>query len=47
LETLAVSAHHLAADELLGQAAWPSLTMAVVALIPLIVVGPLSGRGQE
>ena len=47
LETLAVSAHHLAADELLGQAAWPSLTMAVVALIPLLVVGPLSGRSQQ
>jgi iron(III) transport system permease protein len=46
LETLAVSAHHLAADELLGQAAWPSLTMAAVALIPLLVVGPLSGRSQ-
>ena len=47
LETLAVSAHHLAADELLGQAAWPSLTMAVVALIPLILLGPLSSQSRQ
>ena len=40
MDTLAVSAHQLAADELLAQAAWPSLMMALVGLLPLIILGP-------
>lgn len=43
LETLAVSAHHLAADELLSQAAWPAMMIAVVGLFPLLILGPTSG----
>ena len=45
LETLAVSAHHLAADELLSQAAWPAMMIAVVGLFPLLILGPTS-RGK-
>lgn len=40
LDTLAVAAHQLASDELLAQAAWPSLMIALVGLLPLIVLGP-------
>ena len=40
LETLAVTAHQLAADELLSQAAWPSLMIALVGLLPLMILGP-------
>ncbi len=40
LDTLAVAAHQLAADELLAQAAWPSLMIALVGLLPLIILGP-------
>ncbi|MBU3725607.1 MAG: iron ABC transporter permease [Burkholderiaceae bacterium] len=47
LETLAVAAHHLAADELLAQAAWPAITMAIVALLPLAILGPLFGGGRR
>ena len=44
LETLAVAAHHLAADELLSQAAWPALMIGVVGLIPLLLLGPALRR---
>lgn len=37
LETLAVSAHHLAADELLSEAAWPAIMIGLVGLLPLLV----------
>ncbi len=37
VETLAVSAHHLAADELLSQAAWPAIMIGLVGLLPLLV----------
>lgn len=47
LETLAVSAHHLAADELLAQAAWPAIAMAIVALLPLAILGPFLGAGRR
>ncbi|MEY2776330.1 MAG: iron transport system permease [Pseudomonadota bacterium] len=40
VETLAVAAHHLAADERLADAAWPSLAIAVVGLIPVLLLGP-------
>lgn len=40
VETLAVSAHHLAADERLADAAWPSLAIALVGLIPVLLLGP-------
>jgi iron(III) transport system permease protein len=40
VETLATAAHQFAADERLAQAAWPSLTIALVGLIPLLVLGP-------
>lgn len=46
LETLAVSAHHLAADELLAQAAWPALMIAVVGLLPLLFLGPALRRDR-
>jgi iron(III) transport system permease protein len=46
LETLAVSAHHLAADELLSQAAWPAMMIAVVGLFPLLILGPTSSGKQ-
>ncbi|MFN5257758.1 MAG: ABC transporter permease [Burkholderiales bacterium] len=46
LETLAVSAHHLAADELLAQAAWPALMIAVVGLLPLLLLGPALRRDR-
>jgi len=45
METLAVSAYQLASDELLAQAAWPALMIAVVGLAPLLILGPmLRGR---
>jgi iron(III) transport system permease protein len=45
VETLAVAAHHLAADEQLAMAAWPALAIAVVGLLPLVWLGPaLKGR---
>jgi iron(III) transport system permease protein len=37
LETLAVSAHHLASDELLSEAAWPAIMIGLVGLLPLLV----------
>jgi iron(III) transport system permease protein len=47
VETLAVAAHHLAADELLSEAAWPAIMIAVVGLLPLILLGPmLRGKSQ-
>jgi iron(III) transport system permease protein len=47
VETLAVAAHHLAADELLSEAAWPAIMIAVVGLLPLIFLGPmLRGKSQ-
>jgi len=46
LETLAVAAHHLAADELLSEAAWPAMMIAVVGLLPLMVLGPALQRRQ-
>jgi iron(III) transport system permease protein len=47
VETLAVAAHHLAADELLSEAAWPAIMIAVVGLLPLVILGPmLRGKTQ-
>ena len=47
VETLAVAAHHLAADELLSEAAWPAIMIAIVGLLPLVVLGPmLRGKPQ-
>ncbi len=40
VETLAVAAHHLAADERLADAAWPSIAIALVGLIPVLLLGP-------
>jgi iron(III) transport system permease protein len=40
VETLAVAAHHFAADERLADAAWPSIAIALVGLIPVLVLGP-------
>lgn len=40
LETLATAAHHLATDELLSAAAWPSIMIALVGLLPMIILGP-------
>lgn len=40
LETLATAAHHLAADELLSAAAWPSIMIALVGLLPMVILGP-------
>lgn len=40
VETLAIAAHHLAADERLADAAWPSLAIAVVGLVPVLLLGP-------
>jgi iron(III) transport system permease protein len=37
LETLAVSAHHLASDELLSEAAWPAIMIGLVGLLPLLL----------
>lgn len=45
LETLAVAAHHLAADELLAAAAWPSLMIAAVGLAPMLLLGPALRQG--
>lgn len=47
LETLAVAAHHLAADELLAEAAWPAIAMALVALLPLAILGPFLGARRR
>ena len=44
LETLSIAAYHLASDELLGQAAWPALMIAVVGLIPILLLGPALKR---
>jgi len=38
-DTLATQAYHLAKDERLGEAAWPSLAIVLVALIPVLVTG--------
>ena len=47
VETLAVAAHHLAADELLSEAAWPAIMIAVVGLLPMVILGPmLRGKSQ-
>jgi hypothetical protein len=35
-----VAAHHFAADERLADAAWPSIAIALVGLIPVLVLGP-------
>lgn len=40
VETLAVAAHQLASDERLADAAWPSLAITVVGLIPVLLLGP-------
>ena len=40
VETLAVAAHNFAADERLADAAWPSIAIALVGLIPVLVLGP-------
>jgi iron(III) transport system permease protein len=40
VETLAVAAYQFAADERLADAALPSIAIAVVGLIPLLLLGP-------
>jgi iron(III) transport system permease protein len=40
VETLAVAAHQFAADERLADAAWPSLAIALVGLLPVLILGP-------
>jgi len=40
VETLAVAAHQFAADERLADAAWPSIAIALVGLLPVLVLGP-------
>jgi len=40
VETLAVAAHQLAADERLADAAWPSMAIAIVGLVPVLLLGP-------
>lgn len=40
LETLSVAAYHLASDELLSEAAWPAIMIALVGLLPLALLGP-------
>jgi iron(III) transport system permease protein len=40
VETLAVAAYQFAADERLADAALPSITIALVGLIPLLLLGP-------
>lgn len=40
LETLSVAAYHLASDELLAEAAWPAILIALVGLLPLMLLGP-------
>jgi iron(III) transport system permease protein len=44
VETLAVAAHHFAADELLSQAAWPAILIGLVGLVPLVLLGPALKR---
>jgi iron(III) transport system permease protein len=44
VETLAVAAHHFAADELLSQAAWPAILIGLVGLVPLMLLGPALKR---
>lgn len=44
LETLAVSAHHLASDELLSEAAWPAIMIGLVGLLPLLVQAAVPER---
>lgn len=41
-DTLAVAAYNFAADERLAEAAWPSLAIALVGVLPLFVLGPRS-----
>ena len=40
VETLATAAHQFAADERLAEAAWPSLAIAAVGLLPVLLLGP-------
>ena len=40
VETLAVAAYQFAADERLADAALPSIAIAIVGLIPLLLLGP-------
>ncbi|NBT75406.1 MAG: iron ABC transporter permease [Betaproteobacteria bacterium] len=40
MQTLAIGAYQFAADERLAEAAWPSLGIAVVGLMPLLLLGP-------
>ncbi|MEY3969105.1 MAG: hypothetical protein RL617_118 [Pseudomonadota bacterium] len=40
VETLATAAHHFASDERLADAAAPSLAIALVGLLPLLILGP-------
>ncbi|MBF9029437.1 ABC transporter permease subunit [Rhodobacterales bacterium HKCCE3408] len=46
-DTLAVQAHRLAADERLDQAAVPSLVIAAVGLLPVILLCRALGRGRR
>ena len=45
-DTLAVQAHHLAADERLAEAALPSLAIVVVGIPPLILLSRAIARGR-
>lgn len=44
VETLAVAAHNFASDERLAEAAYPSMLIILVGLIPVLLMGPRSDR---
>ncbi|GAB3629763.1 Sulfate transport system permease protein CysW [Pandoraea terrae] len=46
MDTLAVVASHLAADERLGEAAIPALTLVAVGLVPVLVLARAIARGR-
>lgn len=45
VETLAVAAHNFASDERLAEAAYPSLLIVLVGLIPVLLLGPAGSQG--
>ncbi len=47
MDTLAVQAHRLAADERLGEAAVPSLVIAMVGLLPVVILCVGLGRDRS
>ncbi len=47
LHTLAVIAYQMAADERLGEAALPSLTLVLVGVVPVIMLSRAIGRSTR